>query len=522
MKKFFAFAFVLSLCGVVPAYAAPGNPMVKTAQGAIEGRVNAASHVASFKGIPFAAPPVGELRWRAPEPPEAWKGVRDASEFAPSCMQRVHGDFLPWTKEFLVHGAVSEDCLYLNIWTPRARTGAELPVLVYIPGGAFAEGSGSVPIYDGTNLAATGLVVVTINYRLGVFGFLATPELAAESKHHSAGDYGLLDQMAALQWVKRNIGAFGGNPRNVTVWGQSAGAMSVGALLVSPLAKGLFERAVADSGLGAASLHFPTLGAAEQTGERFAAAHHADSLKALRGLPADELLPGPKDHFRFEPVVDGWALPGAVNAMNQTDSGSDVPVITGYQANDSLLFTPPIRSRQDYDVWANRYGAMAAEFRQLYPAGGVEQMQEAVMESNRDRDRVSMYLWAKERMAHHRSAIYTYYFDRAVPWPQHPEFGAFHSGELPYFFRNLNGMNRPWQPMDHEVARTASAYLKAFAATGNPNAPGLLHWPAVDRANPKTMELGETMGPMPLADKAHFQFWVRYFESEESRSAPIF
>lgn len=521
MKKVFAVAFALSLCAAVSASAE--NPIVKTAQGAVSGQVDAASHVASFKGIPFAEPPVGELRWHAPEPPRAWKGVRDGTQFAPSCMQPVHsGDFLPWTKEFLVHGAVSEDCLYLNVWTPKARAGANLPVVVYVPGGGFVEGSGSVPIYDGTNLASTGVVVVTINYRLGVFGFLAYPELTAESEHHSSGDYGLLDQIAALQWVKSNIRAFGGNPNDVTVWGQSAGAMSVGALLVSPVAKGWFERAMADSGVGSASLHLPDLKAAEQQGQRFADAHHAADLKALRAIPAAALLPGPTEHLRFMPVIDGWVLPGAPSALNKTAAGSDVPVIAGYQANDSMLFTRPIRSKADYDAWAGRYGTMAAEFKRLYPGDSVDDLRKAVMESNRDRDRVSLYLWAKDRMDHRKSPVFTYYFDRAIPWPQHPEFGAFHSGELPYFFRNLKLMDRPWEPVDHEVAHTASAYLKAFAASGNPNAPGLVHWPAVNPADAQTMELGATMGPMPLADKARYDFWVRYFESPESRNAPIF
>ncbi|MFZ0663869.1 MAG: carboxylesterase family protein [Acidobacteriaceae bacterium] len=526
MKKVSALAIALSLCAVLPALAAapqPANPVVRTADGSVSGQTDPSTHVASFKGLPFAAPPVGDLRWRAPRPPHSWKGVRDGSHFAPSCMQRVHGTFLPWTREFLVQNQVSEDCLYLNVWTPRTGMTADLPVIVFIPGGAFTEGSGSVPIYNGANLAATGMVVVTINYRLGVFGFLAYPGLTAESPHHASGDYGLLDQIAALRWVQRNIQAFGGNPHNVTVWGQSAGAFSVDALLVSPLPRGLFQRAQADSGLSIASVGMPDLKTAEQTGLRFAAQHHADSLKALRSISAADLMPAPGDQFRFGPDIDGWVLPATLDALNQTPTGSDVPVVTGYQANDSMLFTPPIRSKKDFDDWVSRrYGSMAAEFERLYPGGSLQQMQLSVVESNRDRDRVSMFLWAKARLLHHHSAIYTYFFDRAIPWPQHPEFGAFHSGELPYFFRNLQLLDRPWQPIDHHVSDTASAYLKAFTATGDPNAHGLPHWPAVNPASPGTMEIGGKTHSMPLASNARYEFWIGYFHSQQGKDAPPF
>lgn len=520
-----AVAFGFGLCVTPGAIAArqPANPVVKTADGSVSGTFDAASRVASFKGLPFAAPPVGNLRWRAPQPPHSWTGVRDGSKFGPSCMQRVHGDFLPWTKEYLVHGQVSEDCLYLNVWTPRANRAANLPVVVFIPGGGFVEGSGSVPMYDGMHLASTGMVVVTINYRLGVFGFLAYPGLTAESPHHASGNYGLLDQIAALEWVRGNIRAFGGNPHNVTVWGQSAGAISVGALLVSPRAAGLFQRAMADSGLGFEGFPTPDLKDAEQTGERFAEAHHASDLKELRAIPAADLLPGPSDHFRFTPDIDGWVLTASPHALNQTSSGSDVPVITGYQANDGMLFTPPIRSKADFDDWANRvYGSMAGEFERLYPGGSLQQMQLSITESNQDRDRVSMYLWAKARMEHRKDPVYTYYFDQAIPWPAHPEFGAFHSGELPYFFRNLDLMDRPWKAMDHHVSETASGYLKAFAATGNPNTRELPHWPAVSAITPQTMKIGPKTQPMPLATNERYQFWMRYFQSAEAKSAPFF
>lgn len=498
---------------------AQSAPVVKTTDGSLSGSADPATRVEIFKGVPFAAPPVGDLRWREPQPMKPWIGVREATKFGPSCMQHVHaGDFLPWTVEYLVRNEVSEDCLYLNVWTPKASAKAKLPVLLYIPGGGFVEGSGEVPIYDGVNLATKGLVVVTVNYRLGIFGFFAHPELTAESPHHTSGNYGLLDQVAALEWVRKNIAAFGGDPNRVTLWGQSAGAFSVGALLASPQAKGLFQRAMADSGLGFAGLPMNDLHTAEQDGVKFAADHHATNLKELRAIPADKLLDAP----RTGPVVDGWLLPEPPSEVQAKGGGVDVPVITGYQANDGMLFPSP-KSVADFDNRADiLYGSMAPDFRRLYPAGSMEEMKRSFAESTRDRERVSMFLWAKQRIESHKSPVYTYFFTRAIPWPQHPEYGAFHSGELPYFFDNEQVLDRPWTAVDRQLAKTASAYLKAFASTGDPNAKGLPKWPAVKPSSPETLDIGDKIQPIPLADKAKYEFWVRYFESKEAAKAPIF
>ena len=499
--------------------------IVKTASGDLSGQNDGISSVMAFKGIPYAAPPVGDLRWREPAPPAAWTGVRHTDAFAASCMQSLHGEFLPWTKEFLVQNQASEDCLYLNVWTPKPSAAADLPVIVFIHGGAFTEGSGSIPVYDGTNLASTGLVVVTINYRLGVFGFLAHPDLTAESAHHASGNYGFMDQIAALRWVRSNIRGFGGDPGRVTVWGQSAGAFSVGALLASPEAKGLFQRAVADSGLAIAGLPMSPLSAAEEAGVKLASSHSAHSIKELRAIPAADLLPRPGDSFsapRFGPVSDGWILPQSPLALTDQAVDSDVPVITGYQANDAMLGGPPIHSASELAEMAHHlYGGMADEFLSLYPAKSDDEARAAAVESNRDRERVSMYLWAARRLKNHKSPVYTYYFDRAIPWPQHPEFGAFHSGELPYFFRNLAALDRPWEPVDSQVSNTASSYLKEFAKTGDPNLPQAPKWPACDPSAPATMEIGSKTGSMPLATSARFAFWVRYFNSPESKNAPL-
>lgn len=527
MKLACTLALALLLCALsLPSLTAQ---VVPTAQGKVEGQRQPNSTITVFKGIPFAAPPVGDLRWRAPQPPAAWQGVRQATAFGASCMQPIIQSMLPmhmpWTEEFLTHGKVSEDCLFLNIWTPKPGSQANLPVIVFIHGGGFTGGAGDIALYDGTNLAAKGVVLITINYRLGVFGFLAHPELTAESKHHASGNYALLDQIAALRWVNANVAQFGGNPRNVTIWGQSAGAFSVAALVASPLAAGLFQHAQADSGLGIAELPTPALSDAEQSGVKFAEEHHAASIKALRALPAEALLPAAgQAGLRFAPVIDGWVLPHSPGAMNKNGSDNDVSVVTGYQAGDSSMFAgPPITTLDAYhQMIRKRYADLAPDFEKLYPVTTVDDIKAVTAEAGQERGRVSMYLWASARAKTHRQPVYTYFFDHAIPWPQHPEFGAFHTGEIPYFFLNLKTLDRPWQKADFTLADQASAYLVNYATRGNPNGSGLPTWPKIDPGQPQTMELGTTIGPMPLAGKARTDFWIRYFNSPVSSSAPPF
>lgn len=507
--------------------------VVQTAQGRVSGVKDPNSTATVFKGIPFAAPPVGDLRWRAPEPPASWQAVRKADTFGSSCMQTITESMLPmhapWTEEFLTHNKVSEDCLFLNVWTPKVRPNADLPVVVFIHGGGFNSGAGDIVLYDGTNLATKGLVVVTINYRLGVFGFLADPDLTAESEHHASGNYGLMDQVAALRWVNANITQFGGDPHNVTIWGQSAGAFSVGALVASPLATGLFEHAQADSGLGVAGFPMSNLSAAEETGVRFLAQHHAASIKDLRGVPAEALMPDPKAPMSamlfFSPIVDGWVLPDTPNSMNEKGTDNDVPVITGYQAGDSMMlsFGPPINTLDAYhQMIQKRYAGMAAEFEKLYPVTKVDDIKTVLAESGQERGRVSMFLWASERAKSHKQPVYTYFFDRGIPWPQHPEFGAFHTGEIPYFFLNLKKLDRPWEQLDFTLAKDVSSYLVNFATKGDPNGADLTRWPKIDPNVPQTMELGSHIGPIPLADKEKRDFWIRYFSSPISKNGSPF
>jgi para-nitrobenzyl esterase len=519
-----AVILIAASCALVSA-----QTRVRTTAGTIEGGTE--SGVVSFKGIPFAAPPVGDLRWRAPEPHASWEGVRKATEFGASCMQVKLGERLPWTKEFMVQNQISEDCLYLNVWTPKVDVKAKLPVIVFIHGGGFNEGSGAIDVYRGGDLAAKGSVVVTINYRLGAFGFLAYPELTAESQHHSSGNYGLLDAIAALQWINANITQFGGDPHNVTIWGQSAGAFSVAAMVASPLASGFFQRAQADSGLGISSLAMMNLSDAEQNGVKFSEDHHAASIKELRAMPASALVPDPAAGpppagaplIRFGAIIDGWVLPDTPNDMNAKGTDNDVAVITGYQAGDSALFNPPVSTLDDYHTMIQkRYGAMAEEFEKLYPVSKMEDIKAAMAQSGQERGRVSMFLWASARVKSHKSPVFTYFFDRGIPWPQHPEFGAFHTAEIPYFFLNQKLIDRPWEQVDFTLAKTVSTYLTNYATTGDPNASGVPLWPKVDPSQPATMELGAHIGAMPLADPAKIGFWTLYFNSPISNTGMPF
>ncbi|HEY2860659.1 MAG TPA: carboxylesterase family protein [Terracidiphilus sp.] len=493
---------------------------VSTRTGKVSGVASADRSVISFKGIPFAAPPVGPLRWKAPQPASSWQSVLRADHFGASCMQGPNSPFLPWTQEYMYVTPASEDCLYLNIWTPKATPGAHLPILVYIYGGGFSSGSGDVPVYDGEALAKTGMVVVTFNYRVGAFGFFAHPELTSESEHHASGNYGLMDQIAALHWVRENIRGFGGDPARVAIAGQSAGAMSVEDLLASPLAKGLFHAAIADSGIGGRGVPVRSLADAEKAGAAWAATKKADSLAALRALPAPALLGG-----QFSPIVDRWVVPDQPMILTTSAGDNDVPVITGFQADDFRMSGAGAQiTAAKYEQRARAmYGSMADQFLKLYPGSTDAEAQQADAQSARDRARSGMYLWASKRAATHKSPVYIYYFDRAIPWPAHPEFGAFHSGELPYTFGNLKSLDRPWEPVDEKIAQMMMGYWEHMTASGDPNAGGGAgRWEPVNAAKHEVMRLGADSGPMPAAQDARFDFWKRYFESDQSKTAPIF
>jgi para-nitrobenzyl esterase len=450
-------AALLSAVLAQPSRAAPAPsdaPVVKTLYGRVRGMAaDASGEVWVYRGIPYAAAPTGARRWREPQPPERWSEIRSATQPPPACMQRVGGGRLPWTPEYMHAGAVSEDCLYLNVWSAAHHSGPSRPVLVYIYGGGFSEGSSTVPIYDGTALARRNLIVVTLNYRLGALGFLAHPGLTQESAHHASGNYGLLDQVAALRWVHDNIQAFGGDPHRVTIVGQSAGAISAYLLTASPLASGLFAGAIIQSGPGAlASLGIPGGGAAtpreedaEKEGVKYATSLGAATLEELRALDARRLLPSPTGPptVRFGPIVDGWFLSADAATVYAQHHENDVPLIIGMMADEGSAFP------------------------------GYQQAQ-AAEPRRRAIEAIDALLAQRARSS--REPAYAYYFVHPIPWPQHPEYGAFHSGELPYTFDNLGLLERPWTAGDRALASTVSGYWAQFVATGHPGSPSLPAW----------------------------------------------
>lgn len=487
---------------------------VTLAQGTLSGTPGRNPAITVFRGVPFAAPPVGNLRWRAPQPAPAWQGVRAAVDVSPSCVQTIVDAKNPWTYEFMAHGDTNEDCLYLNVWTPARIALERRPVLVYVHGGANTEGSGSVPVYDGEGLASRGLVVVTINYRLGVFGFFAHPDLTAESPNHASGNYGLLDQVAAVKWVRENIAAFGGDPDRITIAGQSAGASAVHNLTASPLAKGLFHRAIAQSG-SALNTFSPgrALADAEASGVRFATAKGAGSLAALRAMDAAQVFAPvqaspPDAPFRWGPVVDGYALPASVGEIFAAGRQNDVATLTGTNADENGASPRPNATAESFAAQARqRYGDDATAYLALYPAATDQAAQVAANTSARDRARVSMYLWAIERAKTARTPAYTYYWTHALPGQDAGQYGAFHTAEVPYLLNTLSMSPRPFVALDHRLADLFSTYIVNFASTGDPNGGGLPHWPAVSAERRVTMEIGEHAGERPLtASPATFDF----------------
>lgn len=514
MKIFLSVGLLLgAVWAFVPHQAAAVNGIVKIETGQLTG-TTLSSGIRVFKGIPYAAPPVGDLRWKPPQPPANWDGVRKADKFSDSCMQALRRSTFPWTKEFMVQNDASEDCLCLNVWTgaKASTTGNEKrPVLVWIHGGAFYEGSGEIITYDGEELAKKGVVVVTINYRLGIFGFYTHPELTKESPQHSSGNYGLMDIVASLQWVQKNIAAFGGDASRVTIAGQSAGAMAVHALTASPLAKGLFHRAIAESGSSVVR-RTKDLAASEQDGMKWAETKGATSLKELRAKPAADLMGG----ARFSPVVDGWFLPADTAAIFAQGKQNDVPTMTGLTADEGSA--SPTYGKVNAEEFAKqaqqRFGDQTEVFLKLYPSNDQTQSGLSQKQSARDQGLVSMYLWASDRAKTAKTKAYTYYFTRGIPWPEHPEFAAFHTGDVPYFFANLKHLNRPWEAVDRKLAETASSYWVNFAKTGDPNGKGLPTWPTFDAAQQNTMELGAKTGVRLVAEKANLIFFTQYFAKQ--------
>ncbi len=509
-------AAVKSLLAVVVAASAvalgasrslsPALTSVRVAEGQLAGVASADGSVAAFKGVPFAAPPVGDLRWRAPQPAAPWLGVRKADAFAANCIQNIVEARKPWTHEFMAHGPVSEDCLYVNVWTPARAASERHPVLVFIHGGGNTEGSGSVAVYDGSGLASKGVVVVTINYRLGVFGFFGHPELTQEAPYHASGNYAVLDQIAAVKWVKTNAAAFGGDPARITVAGQSAGAFGVRNLLISPLAAGSFQRAIAESGvsLGGFGGSRP-LADLEQDGVRFARAKNVASVAELRALPAQQIATPPVGGapYRWGAVIDNYALVAGEADAFAAGRHNDVPVLTGTNRDESgAVPQPTITAPAFQKQLEQRYADRAADVVKLYPAATDDDAKTAQNASARDIARVTTSIWVAARAKTARSNSFTYFWDHTLPGPDAGHYGAFHTSEVPYVMNTLAFSDRPFTADDRRIADTMSSYWANFAATGDPNGAGLPHWPSFAEKPDSTMNVGDTFAPIPLAGSA--------------------
>ncbi len=474
---------IAPLLGAQPSRpAASAGPRVTTKTGVVSG-LNAESGVRMFRGIPFAAPPVGQLRWRPPEPPVKWNGVRDATRFAAQCMQgRIYDDMM------FRNAGTSEDCLYLNVWAPPSAATARRPVLVYFYGGGFQAGDGSEFRYDGESMAKRGIVMVTMSYRLGVFGFLAHPELTAESPHQASGNYGLMDQWAALRWVHENIAAFGGDPAQVTIAGESAGSFSVSAQMASPLARALFARAIGESG---AFMSATSREAAEANGLALGKLVRASSLAALRALSAWELLiatSGRSSTLSFWPIVDGWFIPESPAAIFAAGRQAAVPLLAGWNSQEgswrAYLRTSPT-SDSARAVFARIYGERADEAARAYPIATDAQAEQSLTDLSGDQFiGFSTWAWLEGHAKTSGQPVYRYFYAHPRPAPVDAKpgdaipKGAVHSAEIEYAMGNL-ATNRvyPWTTDDQTVSTTMQSYFANFITTGDPNGPGLPAWP---------------------------------------------
>ncbi|MDO1450912.1 carboxylesterase family protein [Rhodocytophaga aerolata] len=515
-----------------PSGTTSGINRVTITNGTLEGVIEK-SGIRAFKGIPFAAPPVGELRWKEPQPVKNWQGVRKADKFGPMAMQRaVFGDM-----NFRSDG-MSEDCLYLNVWTPAKSNKEKLPVLVYFYGGGFMAGDGSEPRYDGENMAQKGIVALTVNYRLGVFGFMAHPELTKESSKNASGNYGLLDQSAALRWVQQNITAFGGDPKKVTIAGESAGSSSVCAQMASPLSKDLISAAIGESGSLLSLLPATTLAQAEEAGVNFAKIAGVTSLPDLRAMPAEKLLEATAnpESPRFRPIVDGYFLPKSAMAIFQAGEQAKVPLLAGWNSeemNYRSILGEEAPTPENYQKAVEKlFGDHAEKVLKLYPASTQQEVMQSATALAGDRfTGYSTWKWIDVHSKTSGKSVYRYYYTRPRP-PMTPEMGdaapglaggvvrgtdaeamkvppaqgAVHSAEIEYAMGNL-ATNKvyAWAPEDYKVSQLMQEYFANFIKLKNPNGKNLPDWPAVSGDKPaQVMHIDVKSGARPDQQRERF------------------
>jgi para-nitrobenzyl esterase len=468
--------------------------------------------IREYLGIPFAAPPIGNLRWRPPQLVVPWQGVRADDRFSPACMQRaLDPNTGSWNRGLI---NTSEDCLYLNVWTPATSAGERLPVLVWIYGGGGVSGSTGEPIYDGNSIAKKGVVVVSMNYRLNVFGWFAHPELTAESPHHASGNYGSLDQLAGIQWVRNNIAQFGGDPSKITIWGESGGSRSVNFLAASPLLKGLVHGAIAESHTTFGRML--TLAEAEANGVKFASGIGKTSLADLRTASAQELLEASIKNPRElnGAIVDGWFVPQDLYTTYSQGKQNDIALITGATNDEGGNIggigaaapatggrgPAPPDTLAAYTAWAKQtFGEKTDTLLKLYPASDDANAKRAYHDVYRDINFAGHRTWAKLQSTTGKSPAWIYIFSQVPPHPEgngnnpRAPVGAVHFSEVIYVFNNLRMKDYPWTESDRKVADTLATYWTNFAKTGNPNGPGLANWPVYNPKDEFLLNIGNTV-----------------------------
>jgi para-nitrobenzyl esterase len=537
--------FTLALVfGTTVLRGAPATEQVKTVNGVVEG-LRLSSGILSFRGIPFAAPPVGELRWKAPQPVKNWSGVRTALQFGNNCMQRpIYGNM-----GFRGPG-MSEDCLYLNVWTPANFASQKLPVLVYFFGGGLQAGDGSEPRYDGESMALKGIVSVTISYRLTVFGFLAHPELTAEAPYHASGNYGFLDQNAALKWVQANIAAFGGDPNRVTIGGQSAGSRSVSIQLISPLSKNLIAGGIMESGSVVGAADPPTLAEAEKEGLKFMNAAGASSLKDLRAMPAEKLLEltAQPSNSRFGPIADNYLIPtGSLVAYIAAGKAAHVPLLEGANSQEQSYLTVlgdnPVTA-EGFAATVRKQNASAAD--RILAAYSKVQTQDEVKETAMTFGSeypmgYNMWLYGDSFEKGSGKPVYRYLYSRprhrflgpsnqlpgqaggiitdaAAASKRPADLGAAHSAEIEYALGNLSTNIRfGWEPADYRLSQLMEDYFANFIKTGDPNSPTAPKWPANSAAtNFQIMHFNVESQAGPDAGLPHYRLFDQIVHAKKS------
>lgn len=497
---------------------------ISVEQGMIQGAFE--DELTVYKGIPFAAPPVGDLRWKAPQPAAKWSGVKQTTKFAPAPFQGGNPS-----------SGKSEDCLYLNVWTPAKSASEHLPVLVWIYGGGFSFGSTSEPVYSGEKLAKKGVVLVSIAYRVGQLGFLALPELNEENPNHVSGNYGLLDQIAGLQWIQKNIAAFGGDPKKVTIFGESAGGISVSMLCASPLAKGLFQRAISQSGGSFGPTrpstypgeNMKTLQQASEDGKAFLQKAGVSSLAELRKIDPEKLpmgfgMPG------AWPITDGYVIPDDQYKLYEAGKYNDVPVLIGYNSDEGASFSREKNPDAHIAAVKQRYGKFAEDLIKAYPAAN-----NSVPRTARDLARDAAFgwhtwSWARLQSKTGKSEVFFYYFDQHPNYPEgSPQYGngSPHGQEVAYVFNHLDTSNPEITKSDLEISDAMATYWTNFAKYGDPNGKGMPQWPAFSDANPVLMYFSQIphTGPVPSLESLmvldNYFKWRRSPEGEEwARNAP--